>query len=546
MEDFMALKFLDKLKPIFHKMGVDYEVMRKIIQMKLLLDGRRVPTVFSGNNQKAKKDSNRFLASLWVYILMGLILIPFVIMKNNYIYQMGIVFGIIMFFVMSSLMSDFSNVILDTKDKNIIGIRPVDFKTIRFAKTIHITIYMFFITAALVGPALVVSLFTQGIAFFLIFLFLIILVDLFCIVLTSLVYALILKFFDGEKLKDIINYVQIILSLVIMIGYQFIGRLFDIVDLKIEFVPKWWQYLIIPIWFSAPFEMLKKSDINLNFIIFTIMAIIVPILAMVLFINKMSKFEMNLNKLSNHYQNKKIDRKGKVPFLSKIICRTKEERIFYRFASDIMKQERDFKLKVYPSIGFSIIFPFIFLFQQLSDNTFKEISKGKCYLFIYFCGLLIPSIITLMQCSEKYKGAWIYKVIPINNMEAVFKGTIKALLCKILLPIFLVEAILFGVLFGERIIPDLFLVFINLMLYITLCFMLIKKALPFSVAFDSAQNDAGINFVLIFALAAIALVHLGFLSIPYGIYINLIISSIATLILWKIAFRISSDNIYEG
>jgi hypothetical protein len=171
MIDLKILKFLDRLRPLIERLGVDYRAMRKILEIKLLMDRRRVPTVIASNKRNDDlDDSNKFLKSLWIYVLMGLILIPFVTMKNNYIYQMSIVFAVVMFFVMSSLISDFSSVLLDIRDKSIIGTKPVGPKTLSMAKNIHILIYIFYITAALVGPVLIVSLFFQGIVFFLVFL----------------------------------------------------------------------------------------------------------------------------------------------------------------------------------------------------------------------------------------------------------------------------------------------------------------------------------------------------------------------------------------
>jgi hypothetical protein len=86
MKDFKLLRFLDKLKPVFNVLGADYIVMRRILQIKLIMDGRRVPTVFAGKNNDKNADSdNKFFKSLWIYTLMGLILIPFVSMQNIYI-----------------------------------------------------------------------------------------------------------------------------------------------------------------------------------------------------------------------------------------------------------------------------------------------------------------------------------------------------------------------------------------------------------------------------------------------------------------------------
>ncbi len=539
--DFKLLKILDKCKPLFQRMDIDYEVMRRILYIKLLLDGRRVPTVF-GNNKKGKDadDKNMFLRSLWIYLLMGLILLPFVMMKNNYLFQMSIVFGIVMFLVMTSLISDFSSVLLDIRDRSIIGSRPVGRKTLSMAKSIHILYYMLALTAALVGPALVASLFFQGPVFFLLFIVSLILVNIFCIVLTTLVYFLVLRFFDGEKLKDIINYIQIILSLVVMVGYQLIGRMFRIVDLKIDFKPGWWQYLIPPIWFSAPFQMLKKSEINNYFIIFSAMTVIIPLVSLIIYIRLMPLFEKNLQKLGNNNGNRVKRKRKSEGLLVKLLCHNKEEKIFYSFSMKMMKNERSFKLKVYPTIGFSLIFPFLFLFQSLQGSGIKELTQGKTYLFIYFCGIMLPTLLMMTRYSESYKASWIYKALPIGNLKSVYQGTIKAFIIRIFLPVYAIEAAVFGVLYGTRIIPDLFAVLLNLLIFSILCFLLLDKKLPFSIAFNTTQQtNSGMGIALIFLLVVQVGLHFIATLFAYGVFIYLCISVIILIILWETAFAVS-------
>lgn len=538
----IILKIVDRWKPLFEKMGIDYEMMRKILSIKLLLDGRRVPTIIGNNKKRNDADNkNMFFGSLWIYLLMGLILIPFIVMKYNYLYQMSFVFSIIMFMVMTSLISDFSCVILDIRDKNIIGTRPVNNKTLSMAKTVHIMIYMIFLTAALAGPAVVVSLFTQGPVFFLLFLLLLILIDLFCIILTTFVYFLILKFFDGEKLKDIINYVQILLSVVIMIGYQMFGRLFQFADLKIEFRPAWWQFLVTPVWFSAPFEMLKQHDFNSYLIIFTAMAVLIPILAFAIYVKLIPQFEQSLQKLGNNTVNRNAKGKSESR-LVRLLCRNRVERVFYRFTADMMRNERSFKLKVYPTIGFSLVFPFIFMFQQFSD--FKELTQGKSYFFIYFCGLMLPTVVMMLRYSESYKAAWIYKALPIGNMKPVFQGAIKAFMVRIFVPVYLIEAVIFGFIYGTRIIPDLMVVLLNMIILCILYFMLLDKVLPFSISFNTTQqSNAGIGIMLMLLMGVLAGLHFLFTLFAYGTIICLCILVIVVIILWKTVFNISMDKL---
>jgi len=181
MRDFPSLKLLDRFEKVFTSFGVDYPIMRKILQVKLIMDRRRVPTVFSQNNRKSEKqqkDKNHYLLSLWIYVLFGLFLIPFTIMGDNYLYQMSLVFGMLIFFVMTSMISDFSSVLLDIRDSNILYPKPIDRKTISAAKLIHIIIYLSLLTVALVGPSLIAGLIKNGILFFLVGLMNVILIDM--------------------------------------------------------------------------------------------------------------------------------------------------------------------------------------------------------------------------------------------------------------------------------------------------------------------------------------------------------------------------------
>ncbi len=195
-----------------------------------------------------------------------------------------------------------------------------------------------------------------------------VLINVFVVVLTAILYIVILRFFDGEKLKDMINYVQIGLSLVLMIGYQFLARSFEFVDLNIAMEFHWWSVFLIPMWFAAPFELLLNGDRSLLTVVFSVLAIIMPIVSIWLYIKLIPTFERNLQKLLSTSKSKKEKTNRLKEFLLKLICRTSEERAFYRFASLMMKQEREFKLKVYPSLGFAFVIPFIFMIN-VADLT---------------------------------------------------------------------------------------------------------------------------------------------------------------------------------
>jgi len=98
MKDFRTLKLLDRLEKVFTSFDIDYKSMRKILQVKLTMDGRRIPTIFSQNAPKKDKEtSNQYIKSLWIYVLFGLFMIPFLFIGDSYLFQMSLFYGIFTF-----------------------------------------------------------------------------------------------------------------------------------------------------------------------------------------------------------------------------------------------------------------------------------------------------------------------------------------------------------------------------------------------------------------------------------------------------------------
>jgi hypothetical protein len=540
MTEFYVLKLLDKMRGGFSRIGVDYDMMRSILQVKLTMDGRRTPTVLAGMQKKEEKKKEKDGSPLrvqWIYLLFGVMLVPLMMLTENYMLQMSLVFGVVMFMITTTLISDFSSVMLDLRDKNILASKPVNRRTLNMAKSIHILIYLFTVTLTLTGPSLILCLFKQGVLFFLLYAAEIILMDCFILVITALLYLLIMKFFDGEKLKDIINYVQIILTIGITVGYQLITRLFDIVELSTSFKPAWWQYFISPIWFAAPFEMVFGGARETHFVVLSVLAIVIPLLLIVAYIKLMPLFEKSLQKLSEQ-GNVGKDNARMVDWLSKINCKNPVEGMFFRFSWSMMKNERDFKLKVYPAIGYSIVFPFIFIFGILWDGNVSSIKDSKSYLMIYFGAMLLQTVVLMLRYSTSYKGSWIYKLIPLPNTAPIYRGMLKAAVVRLLIPLFAIEAILYLWLFGLRIVPDLVVVLFAMLIYAVICFRSYPPVLPFSERYEAAkQKDYTANsFGLLFLLIGMAGVHYVFTLFTGGVYIYLLALVVLNLWIWRMTF----------
>ena len=546
MKDYSVLRFLDLFKGIFTKMDIDYPSMRRILQVKLVLDSRRVSTVMQNNTNKKDedKDKNNFFRSLIMYFIMGLVMIAFVLMGDHYFFQMSLVFGMFMFFMMTTLISDFSSVLLDLRDKEILLSKPINSRTLNMAKVLHIIIYTSMITMAMIGPSLIAALISKGFLFFIIYFVEVILFNLFLIVLTGLMYLLILRFFDGEKLRDIINYVQIILTIAVSVGYQLLGRVFDIANLEnVDLINKWWASILPPIWFAAPFELLINNNQSATMIVYSLMALIIPIVSIIIYIKTMPAFERNLQKLSGVGGNSKNKEKVRNK-ISNLVCRTKEERTFYRFTTNMIRNEREFKLRVYPGLGFSIAFPLIMLLNASRGSSLAEIVNTKAYFNIYFTAFFLPSVIQFLGYSGNYKGAWIYRVMPIKNYEPIFKGAVKSVFINLITPVIVIISIIFLSIFKFTIIDQMIIVYLNLILGTFMVFKIFKKDLPFSRAFEMTQKRNGFS-KMILSVAAIGLLvglHYVSLRIQFGQYIYLLLQIVMIYLSLKYLFNVQPDD----
>lgn len=536
MKEYKFLKLLDKFKGIYTKLGVDYEKMRLILSMKLTLDCRKTSTVMNSSKKKDDgKDKNFFAFSLLMYAIMGIFIGAMTLTSLNMMYTFSIAFGMFMFFILSIFISDFSSVLLDARDKNIIGTKGVDDKTINAAKITHICYYILLTSLALAWLS-IIGMFRFGVLTGILFIFEIIVTDVFMVVITALIYLLILRFFDGEKVKDIINFVQIILTITMAVGYQFLGRMFNLVDLNIIYESKVWNLLLPPMWFAAPLYAVNGGELNTIIISLIVLAFAVPVISIILYIKNTFRFENLLYKLSIAGNNEKKNKRGIFYKLGRYMCRNNEQKAAYDLAVSVMKKEREFKLKLYPSLGFVIIFPllFIFIFSDREGAVIGSLPLSmslNIYWFIY----MIPTILLTLQYSNNYQAAWIYKAAFVNDITNIYKGVYKGFLVNIIVPLYLLESIIFTAGFGMRVIPVLIVAFIFLLVAVVIGHRIGRIKIPFTE--KTGLENGGSSMITV--ISGMAVIGLG-AALNYAVLSNIYLLScygavllIIAVFLWK-------------
>lgn len=547
MQDFLYLKFLDRIKGLFSALGIDYPVMRRILQVKLFINSRRPATVLSRGESKRK---NSYLSSLGIYAFMGFFIGLLVLFPSPLFLTMSIVMGMTLFLLLTTMISDFSSVLLDLQDRTILLTRPVSVKTLNAVKFLYILYYLVGITLSLAGVSLIIGLFKYGVWFFLTMLLILILICCFSLLFTAIFYFTILHLFSGEKLRDIINYFQIILTVFMTVVYQLIGRMFNVIDLNVQINLHWWSYLLPSSWFAAPFVVLFSDERRAEYFLLSAIGIIIPILALILYIKVAAPaFEHNLQKLASA-GSRRTARPSRLHKISRLLCPNHDEQVFFEFTCSMLKSERKLKLRLFPSLTLGVIMPFIMLLSMVRPDTtsafVQTVSEGKYYLFIYFSVFIYATSFSAISRSESYRGAWVYRAMPIDNTGLVFKGAMKGFLYKYIIPFYLLTCVIFTLLWGTKIILDLLIIFVNLILVMLSVFLLSKKELPFSqdIRINQSSGSFGVALLSILLCGSLAAAHILLATrLHYGLVLNFGISTVLTVFLWHKCFRIGWDQI---
>jgi hypothetical protein len=193
---------------IIRKMGADYDQFICLLKLKLIQDSRRQSNTQGLGGSMSKQ--------IFVQVLFGFI---FALIVSSAKFPAFFVY----FFILSMSMvimgltfiAEFTTILFDTSENAIIQPLPVKGNTISLARNTHIALYLASMAIFLTFPTFVIALFKFGIVSGVLFLFTVLLNAIFTLFLANIVYLGIMKFANAEKLKNIVMYFQILVTIFI-------------------------------------------------------------------------------------------------------------------------------------------------------------------------------------------------------------------------------------------------------------------------------------------------------------------------------------------
>ncbi len=534
--DKILLKLVGLFKGLFNSQGIDYARMMTIVETKLTMDKRRVYMNWKQRQQK-KENANHLNSVLFFYALMGLFVAAFLLAIPSLMLGMIIVHTYVLFMMSMTLITDFSTVLLDTADNQVILPKPISSKTLFMARLVHILIYLLQFTIAIAVLPIAVAFFRYGFLAGFVMVFTVLLTVLMAVFITYLLYLLIIRFSSESKVKDIVTYFQIFMTVVFTVGFQVLPRMINFSQLTRTFELQWYSYLLPPVWMASTVEAIAKLQFDALHLGMIALAFIVPIFTF-WFMNKYlaPSFARKLAAMNNgdtekRDTNKIIVQQQKKPLsslFSSMVCSSPVEKSGFQITWKMTGRDKSFKLQFYPGLAYILVFIFIFVFKSGKDvaTVWHSLSSSASFLWFFYVPMMtVSSSIMIVAFNENYLASWVYHSMPISKPGELVSGMVKSLFVKFFMPVFILVGAFCIYIWGIEVLDDALFALTNNLFCFLIFANLSDHYLPFSRQ-PNTQQQSG-KFLK-------AILQLLIVAITVGLHYLLIFTKLSWL-LWALA-----------
>ena len=518
--DKLFLNIILSLLKLFPLKGVDKEQLRVIASTKVLMDRRRKPATW--RRGKDKDTSNAMLVAMFLYGFLGLFISIMIFTVPSIMLVMIIIHSYFLFMLVMTMITDFSNVLLDTSDSQIILPKPVTSRTFLLARTVHIIVYLSQLVLALMIFPIIFTFIRYGLVVGFGMLFTTLLTTGLGIFLTYILYGLVLRFTSEEKVKDIISYFQIFMTIFFAVGYQIVPRLIDLDQLSFTFSFHWYSYLLPPVWMAAFLEALHEWNFDAIHLAMIACAVGVPLLSGWLVAKFLAPyFSKSISRLNtNHSKSKAGSVNMPVSAISEklapMVCKGNYEKAAFGKVWKITSRDKGFRMQFYPALAYIPVFIFVIFFRKINNisETVDSLPETNMYLWLLYLAVFsVTTGLQFMKYYENSEAAWIYQSSPLSSPGHIITGGMKVLLVKFFFPVYIILAGIAIAVWGVKIADDVLLAFANNILIFYMVEFLSKHYIPFSQQ-QNAKEQSGRFVLMIIQMVLIAvLVGLHYLAL---------------------------------
>jgi hypothetical protein len=527
-------------KGLWRSLGADVDQLKAILKVRLMMDDRRPITL--GKQQSQKKPRNYMtVLSMIMSAAIGFFYSMSLMLHDTFM-GLWLYFSMFVFMLSFLLITDFSNVLFDTRDKFILLPRPVNERTLLLSRLLHILIYMFRNVLPMSLAGWIIIGIDQGWLAALWFPIPVLLLTLIALFLVNGCYLLVLKFSKPGKFQDVINYFQIAFSIMFFACVYLLPKAFQsngVIQMKHQDFA--WAKFVPSYWLAATFSWIHADTALASTKWLSILAVVFPLLLIWITLKWLApSFSRRIAGIDavesvSHAKSStpKKQASGKLYLrLATLLNKNTASRAGFSIVWLQTSRSRSFKMRVLPSFAY-VPFYFFYLLTQ-NRRSLSEVWAGlqnssKHLVLLYLCSFIVIQLLTMLVYSEQYKASWIYYSSPVQKPGDVMAGALKAVWAKYFFPMYFIVSCFVLSVWGPGAILDIILAFINISLFATCIMRISFRRLPFS-AMEQMKEKGSRFFKSLFIMLLPA-------CLGFGHYLTAV-----SLLLWwlKIIFIILS------
>jgi ABC-2 type transport system permease protein len=518
----ILMAILRSMRPLLGRGDVDFDQMLVIVETKLRMDKRRV--YMNWRNSQQKENSNQLNRVLFFYFFMGVLMGSLLYVVDNFLTAMVFLHAYFLFMMAMTLITDFSSVLLDTTDNQVILPRPVGSRTLFAARMVHILLYLLQFTIAIALGGWFFAFLKYGIVVGIVFMATSILTVLLAVFLTYFLYLAILRFSSEQRMKDIITYFQIGMTIFFTLGFQLFPRMINMVDIRDAVAFHGWAFALPPVWMALANEAFLVPVFDPLHLTMIALAVVVPVAAFWLlnrylapvFARKLAALQGNAGSEGRTWVDGRHASATLSGIFSKWFCATPQEQGSFEATWKITGRDKGFRMQFYPGLAYMLVFFFVFVLRgkgEIMDNWRNLPATNNFLWLIYLPMMSISSGITLSAFNEHFNASWIYHSSPVAMPGEIISGSAKTILVKFFLPVY---AIMCGIslgVWGPSVADDLLFGFFNNLACFFVFLNVTDHYLPFSRQPNVRQQSGRFAKAILQLLLVAILVGLHYLLI---------------------------------
>ena len=277
---------------------------------------------------------------------------------------------------------------------------------------------------------------------------------LFCTACVVLTYQFCLRWFGRERLEGLMTTTQVFVAIAAVLAGQLVPRMIIGVGGKMSVsAASWWVGLLPPAWFAGLDDALAGAGARGSWLLAgwgVVATAVVLWLAFGTLARDYGKGLQTLGETSTlrprqRARRRWLDLAVSVPPL-RWWLRDSVSRAAFLLTAAYLMRDRDVKLRVYPGVAPMLVMPIIFLVQDRGRGGPAGFGGAFAGVFV---GLIPVFGLTLLQYSQQWQAADLFRAAPIAGPAPLCHGARRAVLCLLTLPVLLIFGLVAWVLRGQ-------------------------------------------------------------------------------------------------